>query len=196
MFFDAKKKVQRYLRVHGVIDDRDLVVGVSRKISGKGLEALVKGVMKKPYTLGLMEAGDAKSAYTDWSVRITDTAGNTFYILIPKRHLPEEKMELFVTTDFTNIESWELENPSAKDEENLKFLPLAKVKKLPAGKGVRVVSLECNMPMCGKVYNALVTAPASSTFAGEGLRLVTENAHVLLPKFKNYGKTWVVETVN
>ena len=180
MFFDAKKKVQRYLRVHGVIDDRDLVVGVSRKISGKGLEALVKGVMKKPYTLGLMEAGDAKSAYTDWSVRITDTAGNTFYILIPKRHLPEEKMELFVTTDFTNIESWEL----------------AKVKKLPAGKGVRVVSLECNMPMCGKVYNALVTAPASSTFAGEGLRLVTENAHVLLPKFKNYGKTWVVETVN
>ncbi len=71
------------------------------------------------------------------------------------------------------------------------MLTLDEVKRLPVGKGVRVMGLVSNAS-----YNALITEPMTAKSKETSLRLVTENGNLSNPMFKNYGKTWGIEKVN
>ncbi len=64
---------------------------------------------------------------------------------------------------------------------DLKVLSLARVKKLPKGKGVRVA-------LANREYDALIV----SNRGIEYMYMATENYAPSNPKYQNYGKTWAI----
>lgn len=74
------------------------------------------------------------------------------------------------------------------------MLSIEEVKSLPIGKGIRIINPFTRPCSRTYSYNALVTAPMTKEDAENGLRLITENGRLSRPLFRNYGKTWAVET--
>lgn len=68
------------------------------------------------------------------------------------------------------------------------MLTIEEVRDLTKGKGIRI-----GKPVSDFHYDALVVRDAVSTH--DHLRLVDEYGRLIRPYFKNYGKTWYVESV-